>query len=272
MPADTSLFTPLHLQPTAVCRLAFNAAAFWLRRNVLSHRRLVGEHHTGLVLWSVRVLFGDRVSFFDADELEIGVTGRVRGGGTQFECEVEVRAEVGEPTRLVACLIPLRLSGDLALLGTPSPLSRDVVTRFVAGELEDRPHTSPVPRLLAGITRQAGQLARRETPFVVHRHQCEVADQWFWAEAVSLGERGREELIRAEGERIPRLRQAMRSPPQQLDILFERPYYLFDQGVVVSSAYDWRGGLAFVHEFAGPRTERGPRAVAIEQFGDEPSP
>jgi hypothetical protein len=273
VPVDTSLFTPLHLQPTAACRLAFNAAGLWLRHNVLSHRRLVREHRTGLVIWSVQLVYGDRITFFDADELEVRVAGRIRGRGTQFECRVEIRAPTGTPTRLSAWLIPLRLGEDGDLLGTPARLGPDVAARFRAEEVDDRPHTSPVPRLRASITREAGPLALGRTPFTVHRHQCEVADQWFWAEAVSLSGSGREELVRAEAERLPRLRQAMRAPPERLDVLFERPYYLFDRGEVVSTAYDWRGKLAFVHELFGAGNEgEGPRALAIEQFPDGPRP
>lgn len=272
--ADTSLFSPLHLQPTAVCRLAFSAAARWLQRNVVSHRLLVEQHRTGLVLWSVQLVYGDRISFFDADELEIAVTGRVRGRGSQFECEVALGPPTGARTRLNACLVPLRLDDDAALLGTPGRLSPDVLARFPAEDVEDAPHRSPVPRLRAEITGEAGPLARTRTSFVVHRHQCEVADQWFWAEAVSLGERGREELVRAEADRLPRLRQAMRVPLVRLDVLFHRPYFLFDEGAVISTAYEWRDRLAFVHEYvdAGDEGAGRPRAVAIEQFPGGPPP
>ena len=275
VPADTSLFTPLHLQPAAVCRLAFSAAGRWLQRHAVSHRQLVSQHRTGLVLWSVRLTYGDPITFFDADELEIGVTGRVRGRGAQFECDVAVGPAAGARTRLRACLIPLRLGDDdEALLGTPCALSPAVMERFQTEEVEDRPHTSPVPRLRAEIAGRARPLARTRTPFVVHRHQCEVADQWFWAEAVALGERGREELIRAEAERLPLLRQGIRVPPERLDVLFQRPYFLFDEGTVVSTAYEWCGGLAFVHEFvdAGAEGAARPRAVALERFpGERPS-
>jgi len=268
---DTSLFTPLHLQPAAVCRLAFSAAGMWLQRHVVSHRQLVGRHRTGLVLWTAQLVYGDPITFFDADELEVGVTGRVRGRGNQFECEVAVGPPSGQRTQLHACLVPLRLDDDGALLGTPSGLSPAVMERFLAEEVEELPYTSPVPRLRAEITGQARLLARRRTLFVVHRHQCEVADQWFWAEAVALGESGREELVRAEAGRLQSLRQAMRVPLERLDVLFQRPYFLFDQGAVVSTAYEWCGRLAFLHEFvdAGAEEAGRPHAVAIEQFPGE---
>ena len=273
VPVDTGLFTPLHLQPTAACRLAFNAAGRWLSLYAISHRRLVAEHQTGFVVWSVQLSSGDPVGYFDADCLDVVVTGRVRGGGTQFECDVEVRGPVGRATRLRACCVPLRLDGGSALAGAPARLSPEVMSAFLADEIETGPHLSPLPALRAVITGCGAELAQGRTPFVIHRHQCEVADQWFWPEAVSLACSGREELVRAEADRVPRLRLAMQTPLGRLDLLFSRPFYLFDEGAVVSTAYEWEGRLAFVHELVG--TEGGvdePRAVAIEQFAPAPEP
>jgi hypothetical protein len=267
VPVDTGLFTPLHLQPTAVCRLAFNAAGRWLSQYAISHRLLVAEHQTGLVVWSAQLRSGDPLGYFDADSLDVVVTGRVRGGGTQFECDVEVRGPVGRATRLQACCVPLRLDAGPALAGAPSRLSPDVISAFLADEMETLPHLSPLPALRAAVVGGGTKLAEGRTPFVIHRHQCEVADQWFWPEAISLACTGREELVRAEAEKVPRLRLAMKAPVDRIDVLFSRPFYLFDEGAVLSTAYEWESGLAFVHELVG--TERGgdePRALAIEQF------
>ena len=38
-----------------------------------------------------------------------------------------------------------------------------------------------------------------------------------------------------------------------------------DEGAVRSTAYEWEGGMAFVHELAAPGEPR-PHALAIEQF------
>ena len=273
VPVDTGFFTPLGLQPTAVCRLAFNASGRWLARHAISHRRLVAEYQTGLVLWSVRLVCGDAVGFFDADHLDVRVTGRVRGGGTQMECDVEVGGPVGRPTRLQACCVPLRLDGDPALSGAPARLRPAVMAVFLADEIEARPHRSPLPRLRAAIAAGGAALAHGRRPFVINRHQCEVADQWFWPEAVSLAGGGREELVRAEADRDPRLRLAMRTAAARLDLLFKRPFFLADEGAVLSTAYEWAGGLAFVHELvgAGPGGEE-PRAIAVERFGPAPEP
>ena len=265
MPVDTGYFTPLGLQPTAVCRLGFNAAGRWLSEHTLSHRRLVADYQTGFVVWSAQLSLDEPIKFVDADCLEMRVTGRIRGGGTQFECEVEVDSASGTTTRMQACCVPLRLDDDPSLSGTPARLRPEVMGTFLPDEIEIRPYRSPAPGLRAAVERDGTVLARGRTPFVIHRHQCEVADQWYWPEAVSLASDGREELVRVESSKIPALRVALSTPLRRLDLLFSRPFFLFDEGAVLSSAHKWRGRLVFVHELVG--VEGGePRALAIEQF------
>lgn len=265
IPVDTGLFTPLGLQPAAVCRLGFNAAGRWLARNVVSHRRLVADHHTGLAVWSAELAFDEPAGFFDADCLEMRVTGRVRGAGTQFECEAEVGGPLDSSARLRACCIPLRLEGDPALSGLPARLSPEVMRAFLPDEIEARPHRSLLPGLRAAVVENGVALARGRTSFVIHRHQCEVADQWFWPEAVSLAAGGREDLVRAEAGRVPLLLSALRTPVRRLELLFSRPFFLFDEGAVRSVAYEWEGRLVFIHELVG-REEEPPRALVAEQF------
>ena len=262
VPVDAGLFTPLGLQPTAVCRVGFNAAGRWLSENAISHRRLVAEHRTGFVVWSAQLNFDRPVSYFDGEQLELRVTGRVRGGGTQFECDVEVLGPSGATACMQACCVPLRLDGDAALSGAPARLGADVIGAFLPDEVEARPHLSPVPQLCADIARDGILLARGRTRFVIHRHQCEVADQWFWPEAVSLASAGREELAMATDARVG---SALGMPMRRLDLLFNRPFFLFDEGAVISTAYAWGGRLAFVHELMGVEAGE-PRAIAVEQF------
>ena len=265
VPVDTGLFSPLGLQPTAVLRLAFSGAGSWLGRNAITHRSLVSEHHTGFVIWSASFTVGRPASFFEADCLELRVTGRVSGGGTQFACEGEVLSGLSSLARVQACCVPLRLDGDPALSGVPARLSPEVLASFLPDEIEAEPVRSPVPGLRATVIRDATLLARHEAPFTIHRHQCEVADQWFWPEAASLASGGREDLVNAEADRVPSLSRALATPVHRLDLLFSRPFFLFDQGTVASSAFEWRQGLVFIHELHGVEGGQ-PRAVAIEQF------
>lgn len=273
VPADTGLFTPLHLQPTAVCRLAFSASSAWLETHAISHRRLVAEHQTGLVIWSVQLMAAEQIGFFDTDRLRLRVTGRVRGGGTQLECEAEIGGGCGPASRMRACCIPLRLDDAPTLSGAPAPLGPEVMSAFLADEIDSRPHLSCVPGLRLTLAARARPLAQGGMPFVIHRHQCEMADQWFWPEAISLASSGREELIRTQPESASRLRPTMQAPLTRLDLLYQRPFYLFDEGAVLSTAYEWNDRLVFVHELFGAETgEQEPRAVAIEHFSTTAEP
>ena len=265
IPVDTGLFTPLGLQPTALCRLGFNAAGCWLGRHAISHRRLVAEHRTGLVVWSAQLAFGEPVGFFDADCLQIRVTGRIRGAGTQFECDLEVGGPLDTRARLQACCIPLRLEGDPALSGIPARLGPDVMAAFLPDEIESQPHRSPVRGLRTAVVRDGTALAHGRLPFVIRRHQCEVADQWFWPEAVSLAAGGREDLVQAKAERVPLLLSALQTPVRRIDLLLNRPFFLLDEGAVWSSAYEWEGRLVFIHELVGSENDQ-PRALVTEQF------
>jgi hypothetical protein len=157
--------------------------------------------------------------------------------------------------------VPLRLDGGPALSGQPARLSPEVLSAFRAEEIEAQPHLSPLPGLRAAIAARGAVLARGRSPFVVHRHQCEVADQWFWPEAVSLAGGAREDLVLANRG----LRLAMQAPVRRLDLLFSRPFSLFDEGAVLTTAHEWEGGLAFVHELVAGDEPR-PRALAVEQF------
>ena len=74
VPVDTGFFTPLHLQPAVVCRLAFNGAGRWLSRHAISHRRLVAEHRTGFVYWSVE-LATSAAGEADCVELLLAISG-----------------------------------------------------------------------------------------------------------------------------------------------------------------------------------------------------
>jgi hypothetical protein len=88
---DAGMFTPLQLQPTAVGRIAFNAGTRWLREHLVSHRLLLAEYRTGLVLWSVCMRYERDLRFPDADELHVHCEVTARRGGGQLQCDVSTK-------------------------------------------------------------------------------------------------------------------------------------------------------------------------------------
>jgi hypothetical protein len=267
IPLDSSLFTPLQLQPIAVGRIGFNAAARWLKENVCSHRRLIWGHQTGLVVWSWELEYRAPLDFEAADEAHVDVTGRVRGRGSQFECEMTLSGPAGVSVEMRAVSVPLELAGDAALSGRPRRLPEGVLARFCDDEIERVPRRSGVPSMQADLRREGTALASTEESFRVHRHHCEVADQWFWPEALGFAAVGREELVVRHAASHEAVRAGLGAPVRRVEATCLRTFQFRDLGRVSTTAYDWRGRLLFVHELSlADSAKHDVHAVAIEHF------
>ena len=267
IPLDSSFFTPLQLQPIAVGRIGFNAAARWLKENVFSHRRLIWEHQIGLVIWSWELEYRAPLDFGAADEAHVDVTGRLRGPGSQFECEMTISGPDGVSVEMRAVSVPLELTGDAALSGRPRSLPDEILARFDDDEIEPAPRRSGIPRMRADIEREGTALASTEETFRVHRHHCEVADQWFWPEALGYAAVGREELVMRHAPTNAAVRGGLQAPVRSVEATCLRTFQFRDLGRVSTTAYDWRDHLLFVHELTLADSEiNDVHAVAIEHF------
>ncbi|GAA1987472.1 acyl-CoA thioesterase [Kitasatospora viridis] len=266
---DASLFTPVQLQPVAVGRLGFQAGTRWLRDHVASHRTLVTEHKVGLVLWSWQLEYLEPLRFEDADQVDVEVTGRVRGPrASQLEVAMTVTGPAGVAVRTTAASVPLRLSGDRALSGAPARLPEDLLAGFPEDEVERSSHLSRVPGLTAALERADEPLGPPESlPVRIHRHHCEVADQWYWAESLGFAGSAREEYVRKHGRTSPVLRRALSGGLHRLDVTWLRAGQLWDDLVVRTTAHRHEDGLAFVHRLDPAEPDGGGSyAVVVEQI------
>lgn len=262
---DSSFFNPLQLQPMAVGRLGFNAGARWLKENVCSHRELIWDHGVGLVLWAWELRYLEPLSFRSADEARLEVAGRVRGPRSQFECEMRISGPGGAALEMRAISVPLSLTGDAALSGSPQALPDAIVERFHDDELEPVPYRSSVASAMRELTGAGRPLATASETFRVHRHNCEVADQWFWAESLGFAAAGREELVARHAAACPEVRGGLSRPVSRIDAVCTRTYQFRDLGNVSTTAYELDGSLVFAHDL---RLDEGGdvHATAIERF------
>lgn len=272
---DAGLFTPTHLQTTAVGRLGFQAGTRWMRDHVGSHRTLVSEHGIGFVLWAWQLEYEKPLRFADADEAVVEVRARVRGPrSSQLEVETTISGPAGVAVRTRAASVPLRLSGDLALSGTPTCLPDWLVAEFHDDEIERSPYRSRVPAVRAAFARDGERLAAAGgtdagdlTAFRVHRHHCEVADQWYWAESLGFAGGAREEYVRRHGRAVPELRRALADGVRRIDATWLRAGQLWDLCQVRTSAYRLGADLAFVHELGLADDDGGgPHAIIVERI------
>lgn len=264
---DASLFTPARLQPTAVGRIGFQAGTRWLRDHVCSHRTLVSEHKVGLVLWAWELEYAGPLRFHDADEALVDVRARVRGPrSSQLEVEMTISGPAGVAVRTRAASVPLRLSGDQALSGTPTRLPDALVRAFHDDEIEPTPYLSRVRALRAALERDGERLASGTTTFRVHRHHCEVADQWYWVESLGFAGGAREELVMRHGGTAPELRRALAGGIRRIDVTWLRAGQLWDLLRVRTTAYRHGEEVAFVHELGLADDDGGgPCAIVVER-------
>ncbi|WP_049578675.1 hypothetical protein [Streptomyces sp. SBT349] len=267
---DAGLFTPAGLQTCAVGRLGFQAGTRWLRDHVCSHRTLVSEHRMGFVLWSWQLRHEKPLRFADADDAVVDVRARVRGPrSSQLEVETTISGPAGVAVRTRAASVPLRLSGDRALSGTPTRPPDWFVAAFHADEVDRSPHRSHVPSLRAAFERGGERLTPDvdDPPtFRVHRHHCEVADQWYWAESLGFAGGAREECVRRHGGAAPELRRALADGIRRVDATWLRAGQLWDLVRVRTVAYRHGEDVAFVHELGlADDDDGGPHAIVVER-------
>lgn len=265
---DTSLFTPLQLQTTAVGRLAFQAGTRWLRDHLCSHRVLLTEHRVGLVLWNLQLDYERPLRFHDADELALDVTARVRGPlASQLDMTMTLTGPAGVAVRAQATSVPLQLGGDAALSGAPRGLPPTLVAAFQDDEVERSVHLSPVRTLRSELERDGQELGRNSTQWTIHRHHCEVADQWYWVETLGLAGAGREELVRRHGNTAPELRRGLTEGLRRVDVTWLRAGQLWDRLELETVAYRHGSGLVFCHELRVADDPRGgPYAIFLERL------
>lgn len=246
---DAGYFTPNQLQTVAVGRLGFQAGTRWLRDHVCSHRTLVSEHRVGLVLWAWQLEYEQPLRFEDADDALIDVRGRVRGPrSSQLEVAMTITGPRGVAVRSRAASVPLQLSGDRALSGRPAPLPGRIVERFGADEREPSPFRTRVPMLRSTVERDGQRLASVTLSTRIHRHHCEVADQWYWAESLGFAGAAREELVLRYGTQAPDLRRALSEGVRRVDVTWLRAGQLWDQLDVRTTGYRLGGEVVFVSE------------------------
>ncbi|RNF77652.1 acyl-CoA thioesterase [Streptomyces botrytidirepellens] len=266
---DAGMFAPTQLQVTTVGRLGFQAGTRWVRDHVCSHRRLVSEHGVGLVLWAWQLEYEKPLRFHDADAVTIDVAAQVRGPrASQLEFETTLSGPAGVAVRTRAASVPLQLSGDSALSGTPATLPGSLVTAFHDDEVERTPYRSPVRALQAQFEREGELLASstEDLPsFRIHRHHCEVADQWYWAESLGFAGGAREEFVRRHGTNIPELRDALSDGIRRIDATWLRTGQLWDLLQVRTTVHRHREGIAFVHALESADEDDRPYAIIVER-------
>jgi hypothetical protein len=215
----------------------------------------------------VDIDYKEPFGFYDADEFEVRCKKvRLRRKGTQIECFFDF---IGAGKTFIDVRILFRVvavSDDPSLSAEPSQLDGDLLGKFEPHEIEEATPPRVVPELVARIEAEGSLLAEGQHTFVVHRHLCELADQWSYIELPGLVEVGRERLVISKGEAIPDLRKSLSRPLSTFNAELSRPFFLFDEGEVTSRAYRLGERVALVHRVTNRNRWNAQAALVVEQF------
>jgi hypothetical protein len=263
---DTSHFTPLQLQPRALLSISFNALSRWLAEHLVSFRELIARHRTSLVILSARIDYEAPLGFFDGDGLDVDAGLRVRSSGRRAELGVTFTGASVRAASVRIVLCPVIIDDPASLAAAPGAIGEGLLARLEADEVDEGSPERTFPEHRQRIETHGNELGRGTRDFVIHRHQCEVADQWAFAEVTGLVGASREDLVLAYGDAAGALVDGLARPLVRFEMELRRPYFWFQAGAVDTIAYQHEGRVAFVHQLRSPVPGEELHGVAIEQF------
>ena len=265
---DTSTFSAVQLQPGAIASLTWNGLARWLRTYLVSFPSLIQKEGMGMVVMGFHLEYRDPISFFECESFRMRGAFRMMRRGERGQLNLRLFTETNELAVVQLIVRPVAILDPVSLGAEPAPMPDHLLARFEADEVESASVVRVVPARVTAVESTGTLLAESTTPFRIHRHLSEVAEQWSWTETPALVEGARENMaLDNRSEHKMFLRRCLRNRLARFDVEFSRPYFSFERGDIVSRAYNVGGHLAFVHRFTSHRGAH-LHATAVEVFGD----
>lgn len=263
---DTSTFSAVQLQPGVVASLTWNALARWMRTYAVDFPRLIGQKMTGMVVMGFQLEYRDPVTFFECEAFRVRAAFRIMRRGERGQMDLRFFTPSQELAVARLLVRPVAILDPVSLGAEPAPLSESLLACFEPDEIESASPQRMVPSRLATVETMGTLLAEAVTPFRIHRHLSEVAEQWAWTETPALVESARETMaLDSRSEHKMQLRRCLSHRLARFDVEYSRPYFSFEKGEIVSRAYDVAGLLAFAHRFTSRRGAH-LHATVVEVF------
>ncbi len=265
-PTDTSLFTPQQIQPRAALALTMQGFARWAREYLVSFPRMIREFGVGIVVARLQVDYRAPLGFFDTDTLRYTTGFRLVNKGAFLEGTGVCSGGGVSAVEFKGMMRPVLLGEAETLAARPGRIPPALQERFLPDEIISEPPAQSLRVLWRQLTEQGKPLAEGSYPFVVHRHACEVADQWSYIEIPAHVGGSRETLIMSKGESFTSVRSRLSGPLKSLSLELRRPYFLLDEGAVLTQAFLHEGELLFLHRLcSGPGNEN-LHGVVLERY------
>lgn len=268
MPFDTSMFSPVQIQPRRLLQLSMSGWARWLSEHLsVSFPAMVCKHHASAVVAGIELEYLEPLRFLDADILQVRVGLSARREGSILDLVLDYSASAKSIACVRLVVIPVHVEDVESLSALPQKLPDELLARFDADEVADEVAAEPRRmREELRVLRKEKPACERRTPFTIHRHMCEVADQWSFIELPGLVEPGREAICLDPPPRFDELRAGVSQRLVRIDAELRRPFFAFDTGILVTKAYVLPSRIVYVHELRSARGRNHRHATVIEQF------
>lgn len=263
---DTSHFNPLQLQPRALLQISFNALSRWLKEHLVPFPRLVQDHNVSVAILGASLKYEAPLRFFDDDTLRVEATCRLMQQGSRILLEVEFWGAGARAATVTVPLCPLAIDDSISLAAAPTRIVGELLGRFAEDEIDPGAVPRCLPRSRRVRIESGTRLADGTSSFVVHRHLCEVADQWAFTEVPALVGASRESLAQGQGSACPELISALAKPLRSFEMELTRPYFWFQAGQVDTVAYRHDDGLAMIHQLSSDVPGRKGYGTVLERF------
>jgi acyl-CoA thioesterase FadM len=262
------MFTHLQLKPRVAFSFAFMGWSAWLIEHALSHAALIRDHATGFVPIGLEIDYLQPTTFYDCESLV--VTARVgtwnpRRFHSLQEVDVRLTTGCGVPVaRIHLQEVCVRIESPDTLAGAPGRVPAGLAAMLLDSpdEIDERPVL--LNRGASRVPANAEAIGGFRHEFVVYRHACEVADQWYSEHVCDYLGDAREAMVLQQVREQPSLLAGLARRIERISIGLRRPYMLFDRGEVATHAYLAGPETHFVHQLL---TESGTVAGdAVEVF------
>ncbi|WP_213767204.1 malate synthase A [Caballeronia sp. dw_19] len=248
---SSGMFTHLQLKPRVAFSFGFMGWSAWLIEHAVSHAALIRDHATGFVPIGLEIAYVKPSTFFDCESLS--VTTRVRTWNpkrfhTLQDVDVLLANEQGVPiARVVMQEVCVRIESIETLAAAPGRVPDDLAKLLLdcPDDIDERPVL--LNRGAARVPANAEPIAEHRHEFVVHRHACEVADQWYSEHVCDFIGDSREAMVLLLVDKHPELLAGLAQRIERLSIGLRRPFMLFDRGEILTTAYRVGADIHFVH-------------------------
>ena len=265
---DPTLFTPVQFHARALLGYSVNGICAWFIKHLgVSIAQQVSEHCQSMVVVGCEIDYIRPFDFFEVDEFTaILEKVRVRQSSSLLEFFQVFTAGGHEFARVVTRWKIVRLEGDAALSAASGNMSESLLKRFKSVELDSLPIRRILPLKVVEIETVGQLYVQGSYNQTLHRHQCEVADQWAFHELTALTAQMRERVVLSASSSEYPMGEILGRPIKQITMELSCPVFLFEEMLLETNVYLLEAQWVFLHRIYNLDRAKALAATVIESF------